>query len=195
MKDGKFGFRDDQGRIRVANRYDSIAPFSSGLAAVKLMGKWGFVDSRDKLIIQPFFDKPSMFKGEYAIVSRNGKLGIIDRSGRVTLKTEYDEIVPSDRETCYRIRKGKFYGIASHAGKILIDPRFELAEPTGNGQVLVKDGPFGVVTLEGMAVIPIIYDRMIFLPGREAYLVRTADRKNTRLNSSHSQQSRMPSSA
>jgi len=173
-KDGKFGFRDEMGRIRVANRYDSIAPFSSGLAAVKLMGKWGFVDIRDKLIIQPTFDKPSLFNGEYALVRRNGKYGVINRQGKVMLKTEYDEMVLSDRESCYRIRKGKFHGIASISGKMLIEPRFEYAMPTGNGQVLVKDGPYGVVTLEGMAVIPITYERLVYLPGRDAYLVRSA---------------------
>ena len=171
-KDGKYGFRDERGRLRIANRYDSIAPFSSGLAAVKLMGKWGFVDTRDRLVIQPLYDKPAFFKGEVAVVQRNGKKGIIRRDGAVALKIEYDEMTFYETSSCFRIRKGKQYGVASDLGKIMIEPRFEWVELTGEGQVMVKDGLFGVITLEGMAAIPIQYDRMIFLPGRNAYLAK-----------------------
>ncbi len=174
MQDGKFGFRDDQGRLRVANRYDSIAPFSSGLAAVKLMGKWGFVDTRERLVIQPTYERPSFFQGDVAVIQRNGKKGIIQRDGKTLLKPEYDEMTFHEGESCYRIRKGRQFGVASQKGKILIEPRFESVEFTGNGQVLVKDGLYGVLTLDGMSVIPIAYDRMVYLPGREAYLARMA---------------------
>ncbi len=61
-KDDRYGFVDDRGRLRVANRYDSIGEFHEGLASVKLIGKWGFVNTNDQIVINPNYDNCSFFQ-------------------------------------------------------------------------------------------------------------------------------------
>src|SRR5258708_26950035 len=76
-KDGRFGFVDSNGKLRIANRYDSIGEFHEGLAAIKLIGKWGFVNTSDHVAINPNYDKASSFQSGKPIVSRNKKFEII----------------------------------------------------------------------------------------------------------------------
>jgi hypothetical protein len=71
-KNGKFGFIDDQGRLRVANRYENIMPFSEGLAAIKIRNKWGFINRDEKIIIQPVYEDVKPFEKGYSLVKQNG---------------------------------------------------------------------------------------------------------------------------
>ena len=52
LKDGKHGFIDENGKLRVANRYDEALPYNEGLAPIKLLGRWGFIDKAEILKIQ-----------------------------------------------------------------------------------------------------------------------------------------------
>ena len=43
-KDGKWGFIDETGQIVIEPVYEGVAPFSEGLAAVRLDGKFGYIN-------------------------------------------------------------------------------------------------------------------------------------------------------
>lgn len=178
LENGKYGFRDMQGRLRIPNRYDSILPFSEGLAAVKLNGKWGFLDASDRLVFQPKFDLPATFSGSAAVVRMQGKYGIIDRNG-FRLEPLYDEIKPAGDRKHFILRRGTYFGLCSANGTLLLETRFESIQLTGNEQVLVRNGLYGVVTTSGLAVIPIKYESLHFLPESGMYLGKVAGAKET----------------
>src|SRR5690606_13138636 len=70
-KDGKYGFIDGEGRLRIANRYEGVRAFSEGMAAIRIQGKWGFIDRQDKIAVQPVYDQVEPFVNGSAIVTRN----------------------------------------------------------------------------------------------------------------------------
>ena len=166
---GKYGFKDAQGRLRIPNRYDSILPFSDGLAAVKLNGKWGFVDASDRLVIQPRYDLPGTFRSGVVVVRFQGRYGIADRKG-YRLEPVYDELTATADGKYFIIRKGNQYGLASDKGEILLEARFQHLQLTGSNHVLVRDGLWGVITRTGLSVIPIRYEDMRYLPESDLYL-------------------------
>jgi hypothetical protein len=87
-KNGKWGFIDDKGKIKIPMKYDNALPFSNGLAAVKLNEKWGFIDSKGKLIIPCKFNYILPFRHERAV----GEFSFIDKKGNpldIQLKEEY----------------------------------------------------------------------------------------------------------
>ncbi len=111
-KDGRYGFIDERGRLRIANRYDSIGEFHEGFAAVKLIGKWGFVNTSDQQIaINPNYDNPSFFSNGLGVVSRNKKFGLIGKEGNIILPLRYDHIsrIPNGR---FLLVSGSLLGLA-----------------------------------------------------------------------------------
>ncbi len=161
-RNGKYGFIDDQGRLRIANRYEGITPFHEGLAGVKIRGKWGFINKEDKIVIQPNYDQINAFDNGRAKVIRNGKSGLITNDGQVLLDFRYDNLdVLHDKRI--RIESGTLHGLADEHGNILLQPKYEELEDLKNGLILVKHhGYYGVVNLHGISTIPTIYEQLFF---------------------------------
>jgi hypothetical protein len=173
-KDDRYGFIDDKGRLRIANRYDSIGDFHEGLAAVKLIGKWGFVNTSDQIAINPNFDSISFFLNGLAIVSRNKKFGLVGKSGNIVLPLRYDHV--------FRL-KGKFLlvasslqGLADEHGNVLVEPRFNSLSLAGENFLIAQsDKKYGAITDHGLSVVPMIYDQLSYLISEKLFL---AERKS-----------------
>ena len=168
-KDGRFGFVDANGKLRIANRYDSIGEFHEGLAAVKLIGKWGFVNTSDHVAINPNYDNPSSFQSGKAIVARNKKFGIIGKQGNVILSLRYDGI--EYQSNSFFLTLAGLKGRADKDGNVTIEPRFNSLQPAGSDLfVACRDGKCGVITDQGLNMIPMIYDQLIFDPTKKIFL-------------------------
>lgn len=170
FKDGKYGFIDDEGRLRIANRYEEVKPFSGGLAAVRIQGKWGFIDRQENLVAQPVYGHVENFDRGHAIVTQNGLSGLIDESGKIVLPLRYDKIVMTDHNR-FLIRQGSSFGLADARGAIIIHPKYDQLTDTGNGYVIVRRGKkCGLLTLRGVSTIPMIYDGLTFDPHHNQYM-------------------------
>jgi len=168
-RDGKYGFIDQRGRLRIANRYDGIGNFSEGMAAIKLIGKWGFINTKDQIIINPNYNAVEQFQNGLCIVTRNSKTGVIDPQGKFILSLEYDSIARASAK--FRLYKNGLTGLADATGKILIEPRFSQLEVLPNGTVKVMHAEkTGVISAEGLSIIPIIYDALYYYPEKNRYL-------------------------
>lgn len=169
-KDGKFGFIDNEGRLRIANRYEAVKPFSGGLAAMRIRNKWGFIDPYEKLVVQPVYDDVEDYRGGHAIVRQENRSGLLNGNGKIVLPLRYDEISRNDHNR-FTLRIGKLYGLADASGTVIIHPKFDGITDTGNGYVVVqRDGKFGLLTLQGVNTIPMVYDDLTFDPYHNHYL-------------------------
>jgi hypothetical protein len=170
QRDGKYGFVDSRGRLRIANRYDDIQPFSEGLAAIKIRGRWGFLNHQDKIAIQPIYEEVSAFGGGYSLVRQKGLNGLIDLTGKQVLPARYDDIdvLPGKR---LLITQNNLAGLADASGKILINPKYEHVDDLNNGYVIIeRDGKFGLLNLQGLSTIPLMYDALIYDRHHDQYI-------------------------
>jgi hypothetical protein len=166
---GKFGFRDDRGRLIIPNRYDSAKHFSEGVAAFKLLGKWGYLNTDDKIVVNPTFEFAGNFQAGYARVILKGKHGLIDKQGNLQLAIQYDSIIRVQQQLLV-YQNGKA-GLATEQGRIVIQPQYEDLKILSNNQVLVKlNGSFGVIASDGLSIIPIIYDSLEYDAGKNVFL-------------------------
>ncbi len=169
-KNGRYGFIDDQGRLRIANRYEGIQLFSEGLAAVKIRGKWGYLNKEDKIVVQPVYEEVSPFNKGYAVVKQNGKYGLIYSTGKIALEVRYDKIELQENGRI-KIFIGDQIGLTDGGGNVLLQPKYESVEDLNNGYVIVKQHEkFGLVTLQGISTIPIQYDTLLFEKNQQVYL-------------------------
>jgi hypothetical protein len=122
--DGRWGFLDPNGLLRIANRYEDVGPFSEGLAAVRILGRWGFIDQREAIRVQPHYSAVGAFRDGVCRVEINGRHGLIDAGGHLLLDVEYDELRPLEGGGYIAVRDGQM-GLVNARGRLLILPRFE----------------------------------------------------------------------
>ena len=119
--------------------YDSVGPFSEGLAAVQSGGRWGFIDKDGNEVIRcllpysyiyPFSDGMARFKeGE-------DRFGFIDRTGNVVISSHnrgYGSIVKDFAEGLAAVREDGKYGYIDKAGDVAIPFIYDSAESFSNG--------------------------------------------------------------
>ncbi len=165
MIDNKWGFIEESGRLRIANRYDSVQHFSEGLSAIKLIGKWGFIDRQEKLIIQPTYDQVSPFYGQLTVVRKGKSYGLIDKTGDEILEVKYDKVERFEDYILF-YSKGKI-GFADRFGTILRNPQFDTIQQIDKKNFLIsKDNLYGVISIKGLDVIPIRYQEIIPFNGK-----------------------------
>jgi hypothetical protein len=170
-KDGKFGFIDKKGNLRIANRYDAIGQFKEGLTKVKLNNKWGYINVGERIIIQPSFEQAYNFENGKALVKHNDKYGLINKEGKFILPMRYDSIVVLMEKNYILINNHK-KGLANKTGQIIIEPKFDELTDLNNGYIIVRqDNKLGLITSEGLSTIPLIYDQLIYNPEKNNYLV------------------------
>ena len=173
-KDGKFGFVDTNGKLRIANRYDSIGDFHEGLAPIKLIGMWGFINQHDKIVIQPNYQSVTRFSNSLSRVKRNDKYGLINKEGDIRLALRYDELKPLANHH-YMLKMNQRFGVANEKGEVDIETRFDFLEDLNNGLLIAgREGRYGLITNKGLDRIPMIYGKLIFDKARNLYLTLQA---------------------
>ncbi|MFZ2906839.1 MAG: WG repeat-containing protein [Cyclobacteriaceae bacterium] len=169
-KNGRFGFIDDEGRLRIANRYEDIKPFSEGLAAMKIRNKWGFINRDEKIIIQPAYEDVTPFNKNYSLVKQNGMYGLLSREGNLVVPARYNKIEILDNGKLLLIVNG-LQGLADQHGNVLLHSKYNSVTDLNNGYVIIEqDGKYGLVTLQGISTIPLIYDYLKYDAAENRYL-------------------------
>ena len=83
--DGKFGFIDRTGTIRIPCRFETVETFNNGLcpASIKIRHKFeeGFINTCGDWAIEPKFDWVEPFEGRLAAVGLRDALGYINATG------------------------------------------------------------------------------------------------------------------
>ena len=98
-KDGKCGVVNNKGLIIVPFKWDNIAYFSQGLAAVQMGDKCGYININGDVVIPIEYDETRNFIGAgFASVKKGGKWGIIDIQNNVIVPFEYDAALTSSNE-------------------------------------------------------------------------------------------------
>jgi len=168
--DGKYGFVDRTGKLRIANRYEQIGMFSEGLAAVRIGNKWGYIDQNDNLSIQPQYSEAGEFLKGVAIVKKDGKSNLINKTGEVLL-SDYYERVSFTEGNYYLTENNSLFGLVSPLGKEISIPKFDELRREGPDMVLIRrDRKYGIMRETGEYSLPIYYTNIIFDPGNKKIL-------------------------
>ncbi len=150
LKDGKHGFVDENGKLRIANRYDSAQLYSEGLAPIKLLGKWGFIDQAEVLRIQPFYRYSSTFVNNLAIVQSGEEFGVITPEGEEVVEVKWKKIerLPTGN---YKVMDwDDKVGLCDIDGRFIVQPNYQTIEDTDKQLIIAsKNGRKGVLDYQG----------------------------------------------
>jgi len=154
-RQGKYGYRDNTGKMVIEPQYDQAKIFSEGAAAVKMGGKWGYIDKSGEYLIKPQFDFVRSFSEGLASVRINGKAGFIDQSGNMVIKPQFPLLSDFKNGSTYLV--GPEYNINRDGEKIDIGHGFDCKE----GLFCIKrNDKWGYADVRGDIVIEPVYDRV-----------------------------------
>ena len=95
-KEGKYGFKDENGNEVIPAKYYDARDFSEGLAAVEITGKtyavgclWGYIDKNGAEVIPPKYYSAKKFSEDLAAVEDENGFGYIDKTGKVVIPMKY----------------------------------------------------------------------------------------------------------
>lgn len=142
-RNGKWGFYDKQGKLRISHIYDKISHFNNNLAAVKLGKEVFMIDTNGVKVTAPYdpanndysFDDMDIAIGmggdfyhkDFKKIIENGKVGLLDVvNNRIIIPVEYDKLV--DIRDKFKIitggKNGK-YGLLAFGGQVIIPLEYE----------------------------------------------------------------------
>lgn len=168
-RDGKFGFVDQRGRLRIANRYEGISSFREGLAAVKILGKWGFVDKQDHIVINPSYERVEDFNNGTSIVTRAGLQGVLRADGRPLLLVRYHAVARI--RNFFLLERDGLKGLAANDGRVIVEPRFDELTVVDDNRILVRQHQlWGLVDTAGINLLPMHFSKLIYIPASNGFL-------------------------
>lgn len=158
LKDGKHGFIDVNGKLRIANRYDEAQIYSEGLAPVQLLGKWGFIDKSEVLRIQPFYRYSSTFVNDLAIVQTGDDFGLITPSGKEVVEVRWKSIERLPTGNYIVMDWDNKVGLCDINGRFIVRPNFDSIVDTDKELLIVsKNGVKGILDYNGYTKLPFEY--------------------------------------
>ena len=95
---------------------------------------------------------------------------MIEKSGKYILNAQYDSI-KSQANKKLKLYNNNLIGLADESGNILVEPRFDFLQDLENGYLIVgRDKKYGVISISGLSIIPLIYDALSYDVNRHQYL-------------------------
>ena len=156
--DGKWGFIDKTGAIRILPCFGFTESFSEGLSAARKLvekkglfgrskgfdvyGKYGFVNKNGDLVIEHRFNYARSFHDGLAAVEIGEKWGFIDKSGVYAIAAMYG-YVGNFAESLVAFAKEKDFGKRGYmdkSGYVVIEPQYSAAYNFENGLAEVQIG-------------------------------------------------------
>jgi len=168
-KQGKWGLIDRTGNFVLQSNYDSIGPFDSGRALVRIgeerEARFGYIDRAGAEIIPLAFHKARGFSEGLAAVKVGNLWGYIRPSGAFQITPRFDGTGKAKRYP--DTRAGAFtdglapvwagqdhYRFIDRNGSFVIKNGFDEANRFSEGRALIKQGSrFGFIDKDGRTVI------------------------------------------
>lgn len=158
-ENGKYGLKNEAGKVVVEPKYDDLISFSDGVAFVNIgkvldesnytetEGKWGVIDHTGKEITPIKYDAIEAFSEGLAPVNiggrrgsfeeyfevEGGKWGFVNKLGNEVIPAEYDSVEQVVYEENFRvIASKKYYGFKNGKAQVTQNGRTFFIDKQGN---------------------------------------------------------------
>lgn len=162
--DSRYFFIDTSGNEAINTRkYNQVANFSGGLAAVRHNGKWGFINTKGESVIPCKYNNVNYFKnGATWVVNTNNEMGIVNTQGEPITPFMRKKPASMIMDDLIMVESDKKYGYINIRGEEVIPCKYHDAKPFSNGLAAVMEGAYDnwcFINTEGNIVIEDFTDK------------------------------------
>lgn len=156
MRDGLWGFVNNEGLEIIPCRFREVSDFYEGLAAVKLGRYWGFIDKLGNVMIDFQYKRAGNFRDKLAWVESDKGIGYINAHNKLEIPAQFEQAQDFDRGVARVKAEGK-WGLIDAKNRWILKPKYVDIRPfdqTGLAvAVLTPDNSrLGLINLQGLAV-------------------------------------------
>ena len=160
--DGKKGYGDRNGNMRIPPKWKSAAPFKDGLAAVEdFNGHYGHINLKGEIVYPPKWKYAGSFScGLARVLDKRGKWGYVDKSGDMKIPCRWKDAESFSRDLACVMNNDNKYGYIDINGSEIIPCKWEEAYgfyETDSARVKNNAGFWGFIDMTGEIKCPCIW--------------------------------------
>ncbi len=162
LKNGKYGFVNEEYKEVVPCIYDEIGPFIHGTSIVRIGEMHGAINNEGKITIPleyPILIDFSIWGPTMLMAVKNNRFGVVDKANKTIVPFEFD-LVQAMFGMIIVTKNGK-KGLYNHKGELVIPIKYDdIAQPSDKSQTyfVCSAGKWGVINKKEEIIIPIEYD-------------------------------------
>lgn len=127
-----FGFLDDEGKVAIQPRFQTVRDFQGGRASFYEARKYGFIDKKGNVVIEAKFDYAADFSEGLAAVRVGERFGFVDQNGKLVIEPTFER-VEAFSDGVAGAQRDKRWGYVGKDGKWKIEPKYLWVRPFRNG--------------------------------------------------------------
>lgn len=151
--DGKWGFIDIEGNLKIKPIFDHVTGFKNSLSDIKVNDSWGMIDINGKVVVEPKFESRLWVLEDYILVQDdNGKWGYLNSKGEQIIDYVFENADHFSEGLAPVYKDGK-WGYINKQGIFAIKPTYEEAKKFNKGLALVKrDNKYYYINTDGTVI-------------------------------------------
>ena len=135
---GKYGFIDKRGDMRINSSFEDARSFSEGLAPVKIGSRWGFINKKGAMIIQPIYEKVTAMVNGHSFAQKGDRNWVvIDNKGQEIGSPLQYQMITQLCDGLAGVMVNNKWGFCDVNGALVIQPAYTLVSSFGNGLAMV----------------------------------------------------------
>ncbi len=161
MKEGKWGYIDQNGTEKIPFSYSDTTGFSEGLAAICIGGRWGFINESGMNVVAAKYEYVGNFSSnKLALIKQNGLYGYVNTEGKEIVPPKFDSAGAFGENGLAQVCFDQLYGYIKSDGSYAVAPSFSaLGACSASGLIPAKsDSLWGYIDEKGAWVIPAEYE-------------------------------------
>lgn len=117
-KHGKWGYKDESGKVVIEPKYSEAFEFKEGMACVEMDEKCGFINKAGEIVIDIQYDTACSFSEGLASVTKEDKCGYINMEGNIVFPFEYESATSFENGISLVKKDGKWGYMDKVTGEI-----------------------------------------------------------------------------
>jgi len=175
LKNGKYGFVNEEGKWIIQPSYQEVGTFSEKIGSYRISTAWGTIGTDGKILSEAKWEKINHFTGGLAIAESGKKNYLIYPSGELAYPEGLDQISKL-KEGFYLVENDSKTGLLNSSGKLILPISFDQVQVEQKDFFIVaKDGLSGIMRANGNVFLPLQYahiaidwvEQKVFAKGQE----------------------------
>ncbi len=160
MKNGKYGFMNEDGQIIIDAKFQFVEGFNEGLSSFAENDKVGFIDKKGNIRIAPKYDGVSAIVQGLFIVENDDLFGLIDRKGKVIMPCKYNDIGELSEGFIYASIDEEYFYANYNGLQLFTESLISASDFENNHAIVETETGVGVIDRMGAFLLPPLYNQL-----------------------------------